>query len=61
MECCDKIRGGGVDQRADYAAHHARDQQQPAILPEIAQPLLDSCRHALLVGLAEHRRAPGWR
>jgi transposase len=43
------------------AAHHARDQQQPAIPPEIAQPLLDSWRHALLVGLAEHRRAPGRR
>jgi hypothetical protein len=41
------------------AAHHARDQQLPAIPPEIAQPLLDSWRHALLVGLAEHRRAPG--
>uniref|UniRef100_UPI00292D9DAB IS66 family transposase n=1 Tax=Pseudonocardia sp. H11422 TaxID=2835866 RepID=UPI00292D9DAB len=41
------------------AAHAARDQQQPAIPPEIADPLLDSWRHALLVGLAEHRRAPG--
>jgi transposase len=40
------------------AAHHARDQQLPAIPPETAQPLLDSWRHALLVGLAEHRRAP---
>jgi transposase len=38
------------------AAHHARDQQLPAIPPETAQPLLDSWRHALLVGLAEHRR-----
>jgi transposase len=43
------------------AAHHARDQQLPAIPPEIAQPLLDSWRHALLVGLAEHRRVPGRR
>jgi transposase len=43
------------------AAHHARDQQLPAIPPETAQPLLDSWRHALLVGLAEHRRAPGRR
>ncbi len=43
------------------AAHRARDQQLLAIPPEIAQPLLDSWRHALLVGLAEHRRAPGRR
>ena len=43
------------------AAHHARDQQLPAIPPETAQPLLDSWRHALLVGLAEHRRVPGRR
>jgi len=42
-------------------AHQARDQQLPAIPPEIAQPLLDSWRHALLVGLAEHRRVPGRR
>jgi hypothetical protein len=41
------------------AAHQARKQQLPAIPPEIADPLLDSWRHALLVGLAEHRRAPG--
>jgi transposase len=41
------------------AAHQARDQHLPAIPPEIADPLLDSWRHALLVGLAEHRRAPG--
>ena len=33
----------------------------PAIPPEIADPLLDSWRHALLVGLAEHRRVPGRR
>jgi transposase len=43
------------------AAHHARDQQLSVIPPEIADPLLDSWRHALLVGLAEHRRAPGRR
>ncbi len=43
------------------AAHQARDQQLPAIPPEIADPLLDSWRHALLVGLAEHRRVPGRR
>ena len=42
-------------------AHRARDQQLPAIPPEIADPLLDSWRHALRVGLAEHRRAPGRR
>ena len=41
------------------AAHHARDQHLSAIPPEIAQPLLDSWRHALLVGLACHRRVPG--
>jgi transposase len=43
------------------AAHHARDQQLSAIPPEIADPLLNSWRHALRVGLAEHRRAPGRR
>jgi transposase len=43
------------------AAHDARDQQLPAIPPDTAQPLLDSWRHALLVGLAEHRRVPGRR
>jgi transposase len=43
------------------AAHQARDQHIPAIPPEIADPLLDSWRHALLVGLAEHRRVPGRR
>ena len=43
------------------AAHQARDQQLPAIPPEIADPLLDSWRHALLVGLTEHRRVPGRR
>jgi transposase len=47
--------------RLNTAAHHARDQQLPAIPPEAAQPLLDSWRHALLVGLAEHRRVPGRR
>lgn len=41
------------------AAHHARDQQQPAIPPEIAEPLLTSWRHAILVGLCEHRLKPG--
>jgi transposase len=45
----------------NIAAHHARNQQLSAIPPEIADPLLDSWRHALLVGLAEHRRAPGRR
>jgi transposase len=43
------------------AAHMARDQQLPAIPPQIADPLLESWRHALLVGLAEHRRVPGRR
>jgi transposase len=43
------------------AAHHSRDQQLSAVPPEIADPLLNSWRHALLVGLAEHRRAPGRR
>lgn len=43
------------------AAHTAREQRQPAIPPEIGRPLLDSWRHALLVGLAEHRRVPGRR
>jgi hypothetical protein len=41
------------------AAHQARDRHLAAIPPDTAQPLLDSWRHALLVGLAEHRRAPG--
>jgi transposase len=41
------------------AAHHARDQQLSAIPPEIAEPLHNSWRHAIRVGLAEHRRAPG--
>lgn len=42
------------------AAHDARDQQLSAIPPEIAEPLLTSWRHALLVGLAEQAcsRAP---
>jgi transposase len=43
------------------AAHQARGQHLPAVPPEIADPLLDSWRHALLVGLAEHRRVPGRR
>jgi transposase len=43
------------------AAHQARDQQLSAIPPEIADPLLRSWHHALLVGLAEHRRLPGRR
>jgi transposase len=43
------------------ATHQAREQQLSQIPPEIAQPLLESWRHALLVGLAEHRRVPGRR
>ncbi|HEX2301944.1 MAG TPA: IS66 family transposase [Pseudonocardiaceae bacterium] len=41
------------------AARQAREQRQPQIPPEIAEPLLTSWRHAILVGLAEHRRRPG--
>ena len=41
--------------------HDARDQQLSAIPPEIADPLHTSWRHALLVGLAAHRRVPGRR
>ncbi len=43
------------------AAHQAREQHLSAIPAEIVDPLLDSWRHALLVGLAEHRRVPGRR
>lgn len=43
------------------AAHTARDQGLHQIPPEIADPLLASWRHAILVGLAEHRRVPGRR
>jgi hypothetical protein len=43
------------------AARHAREQQLSTIPPKIAGPLLTSWRHALLVGLAEHRRVPGRR
>jgi transposase len=41
------------------AAHTAREQQLSHIPPEIADPLLTEWKHALLVGLAQHRRAPG--
>jgi transposase len=70
----DPVAAGEIDPDQDWAAqalralhglntaaHQARDQTLPAIPPEIAQPLLDSWRHALLVGLAEHRRVPGRR
>jgi transposase len=43
------------------AARHAREQQLSTIPPKIAGPLLTSWRHAVLVGLAEHRRVPGRR
>lgn len=43
------------------AANQVRDQQLSEIPPEIGEPLLRSWRHALLVGLAEHRRVPGSR
>ena len=40
-------------------AHQAREHQQSKIPPQIADPLFESWRHAILVGLAEHRRTPG--
>ena len=43
------------------AAHIARDQGLHQIPPEIADPLLTSWRHAILVGLAEHPRTVGRR
>jgi len=43
------------------AAHHAREQGQPQIPPEIAEPLHRSFRHAIIVGLSEHPRCPGSR
>jgi transposase len=43
------------------AAHTARDQGLQHIPPETTDPLLTSWRHAVLVGLAEHRRVPGRR
>ena len=43
------------------AAHHARDQGLPHIPPEIADPLVRSFRHAIIVGLAEHPRRPSAR
>jgi transposase len=41
------------------AAHHARDQGLTQIPPEVAVPLLDRWRHAILCGLATHRPQPG--
>jgi len=41
------------------AAHQARDQGLTQIPPEVADPLLDRWRHAILCGLATHRPAPG--
>ena len=43
------------------AAHAARGQGRHHIPPEIADPLLTSWRHAILVGLAEHPRTAGRR
>jgi transposase len=43
------------------AAHQARDQGLSQITPEIADPLVRSFRHAVIVGLAEHPRRPGAR
>jgi len=48
-------------QQLNIAAHHAREQGQPRIPPEIADPLHRSFRHAVIVGLAEHPRRPGAR
>jgi len=53
------VAGAARPARLNTAAHQAR--RQPAIPPEITDPLLTSWRHALLVGLAEHRRVPGRR
>jgi transposase len=41
------------------AAHTARDQGLALIPPEVADPLLNRWRHAILCGLATHRPAPG--
>jgi len=41
------------------AAHHARDQGLTRIPPEVADPLHDRWRHAILCGLATHRPAAG--
>jgi hypothetical protein len=41
------------------AAHQARDQGLTQIPPEVADPLHDRWRHAILCGLATHRPAAG--
>jgi transposase len=41
------------------AAHHARDQGLNQIPPEVADPLHDRWRQAILCGLAGHRPVPG--
>lgn len=41
------------------AAHTAREQGMQQIPPQIAEPLLDNWRHAILCGLATHPRRPG--
>jgi transposase len=41
------------------AAHTAREQGLHQIPPEIAEPLLDNWRHAILCGLAAHPRREG--
>jgi len=41
------------------AAHHAREHNRSAIPPDVADPLLKSWRHAILVGLAQHPARPG--
>jgi transposase len=43
------------------AAHDARDQGRSAIAPDVADPLLKSWRHAILVGLAQHPSRHGWK
>jgi transposase len=43
------------------AAHDARDRGGSMIPPDIADPLLKSWRHAILVGLAQHPSRTGWQ
>jgi transposase len=45
--------------RAQHRRPHRPRAQLSHIPPEIADPLLTEWKHALLVGLAQHRRAPG--
>ena len=43
------------------AAHDARDQGRSVIASGVADPLLTSWRHAVLVGLAQHPSRTGWK